>query len=197
MWNSATPTRRFPMLRPMPLAYPDPPLSQDGLRLRPWALDDIDDAVRCCNDSEVRRFLPPIPIPYTALDAEEFISGADDALQRDSMSLVTSDAATGALRGAVGMRLLDPGIAQFGYWVDPQARGRGVATTALRLVSRWALSRLDVARLQLFTDVDNEISMRVAERAGFVCEGVLRNWYDLRGERRDAVMYSLLSRDAA
>jgi RimJ/RimL family protein N-acetyltransferase len=185
------------MLRPMPLAYPDPALSQDGLRLRPWSLNDIDDTVRCCNDAEVRRFLPPIPIPYTPLDAEEFISGADDALERNSISMVACDASTGALRGAVGMRLLDPGIAQFGYWVDPQVRGQGVATMALRLLSRWALRRLDVSRLQLFTDVDNEISMRVAERAGFVREGVLRNWYDLRGERRDAVMYSLLSRDGS
>jgi RimJ/RimL family protein N-acetyltransferase len=185
------------MLRPMPLTYPDPPLCQDGLRLRPWSLDDVDDAVRCCNDAQVRRFLPPIPIPYTALDAEEFICGADDALSRDSMSMVACDHASDALRGAVGMRLLDPSIVQFGYWVDPQARGRGVATTALRLLSRWALRRLEVPRLQLFTDLDNEVSMRVAERAGFVREGVLRNWYDLRGERRDAVMYSLLARDAA
>jgi ribosomal-protein-alanine N-acetyltransferase len=185
------------MLRPMPLAYPDPALCQDGLLLRPWSLDDIEDAVRCCNDSEVRRFLPPIPIPYTPLDAEEYISGADDALQRDSLNLVACEAASGTLRGAVGVRLLDPGIAQFGYWVDPEARRRGVATTALRLLSRWALGRLDVARLQLFTDIDNEVSMRVAERAGFVREGMLRNWYDLRGERRDAVMFSLLPRDTA
>ena len=39
--------------------------------------------------------------------------------------------------------------------------------------------------------------MRVAERAGFIREGTLRNWYDLRGERRDAVMFSLLPGDLA
>ena len=176
----------------MPLTYPDPPLEQDGIRLRPWSLDDVDDAVRCCNDEQVRRFLPPIPIPYTPLDAEEFITGADEMLDRDSLTMVASDAAFGRLLGAVGMRLLDPAVAQFGYWVDPEARGRGVATTTLTLISRWALRELTPARLQLFTDVENEISMRVAERAGFAREGLLRNWYDLRGERRDAVMFSLL-----
>ncbi len=180
----------------MPLSYPDPPLAQDGLRLRPWSFDDLDDVVRCCNDEQVRRFLPPIPIPYTPLDAEEFITGADEALEHDSLTMVACDAESGALRGAVGMRMVDPGVAQFGYWVDPEARGRGVATTALRLVSRWVLRELEPARLQLFTDVENEISMRVAERAGFAREGTLRNWYDLRGERRDAVMFSLLPRDA-
>jgi RimJ/RimL family protein N-acetyltransferase len=179
----------------MPFSYPDPPLEQDGLRLRPWSLDDLDDVVRCCNDEQVRRFLPPIPIPYTPLDAEEFISGADEALERDSMTMVAGDAESGALRGAVGVRMVDPGVVQFGYWVDPDARGRGVATTTLHMVSRWALRELEPFRLQLFTDVDNEISMRVAERAGFVREGTLRNWYNLRGERRDAVMFSLLPRD--
>jgi RimJ/RimL family protein N-acetyltransferase len=181
----------------MPLSYPDPPLQQDGLRLRPWSFDDIDDVVRCCNDEQVRRFLPPIPIPYTPLDAEEFIAGADEALERDSMSMAVCDSGSDALRGAVGMRMVDAAVFQFGYWVDPEARGRGVATTALTLVSRWALHTLHPARLQLFTDVDNEVSMRVAERAGFTREGVLRNWYDLRGERRDAVMFSLLPEDGA
>jgi RimJ/RimL family protein N-acetyltransferase len=180
----------------MPLSYPHPPLVQDGLRLRPWSFDDLDDVVRCCNDEQVRRFLPPIPIPYTPLDAEEFIAVADEALEHDSLTMVACDAEAGALRGAVGMRMVDPGVAQFGYWVDPEERGRGVATTALRLISRWVLRELEPARLQLFTDVENEISMRVAERAGFVREGTLRNWYDLRGERRDAVMFSLLPRDA-
>ena len=67
-----------------------------------------------------------------------------------------------------------------------------ISTSALVLVSRWALATLPLIRLQLFVDVDNPASMRVAERAGFGSEGTLRNWYDLRGERRDAVMFSLL-----
>jgi RimJ/RimL family protein N-acetyltransferase len=180
----------------MPLAYPDPPLEQDGVRLRPWSLDDLDDVVRCCNDEQVRRFLPPIPIPYTQLDAEEFITGADEALERDSVTMAVCDAPSGELRGAVGMRMLEPEVAQFGYWVDPEARGQGIASSALTLVSRWVLRELAPARLQLFTDVENEASKRVAERAGFTREGLLRNWYDLRGERRDAVMFSLLPRDA-
>jgi ribosomal-protein-alanine N-acetyltransferase len=94
------------------------------------------------------------------------------------------------------MRMLEPEVAQFGSWVDPEARGRGIASTAVTLISRGVLRELAPARLQLFTDVENEASMRVAERAGFTREGLLRNWYDLRGERRDAVMFSLLLGDA-
>ena len=93
--------------------------------------------------------------------------------------------------------MLEPGVAQTGYWVAPESRGHGIAGAALQLLSRWALAHVDLARLQLFTDVDNPASMRVAERAGFTREGMLRNWYDLRGERRDAVTFSMLPGDMA
>jgi RimJ/RimL family protein N-acetyltransferase len=153
--------------------------------------------VRCCNDAEIRRWLPPIPIPYTEQDATDFIAtaGADDRDRLMFAIAARDDAAE--LVGSIGLRMLEPGVAQTGYWVAPEARGRGIASAALRLLSRWVLRNAELARLQLFTDVDNPSSMRVAERAGFTREGMLRNWYDLRGERRDAVMFSLLRRDLA
>ena len=79
--------------------------------------------------------------------------------------------------------------------VAPSARGRGLATAALRLVSRWALRDLGVARVQLTTHLDNAASQRAAERAGFQREGVLRSWEELRGRRVDLVMYSLVAAD--
>jgi len=176
----------------MPTAYPDPPLTDGVIALRPWSMQDVPDAVRCCNEEQIRRFIPPLPIPYTEDDAIAFIGAAQQRLDDGSVTLVIGDAADAALRGSIGLRAIAPGIAQTGYWVAPEARGRGVAVRALVLVSRWALETLPLIRLQLFTDVDNPASMRVAERAGFVREGTLRNWYDLRGERRDAVMFSLL-----
>jgi len=75
------------------------------------------------------------------------------------------------------------------------ARGRGIASRALRLVSAWALDELGVGRLQLHADVENVPSQRVAERAGYVREGVVRGWIEMRGERRDHLVYSLLPRD--
>ena len=177
------------------MRYPDPPLAQDGLVLRRWSLDDVDDAVRCCNEQEVRRFLPAIPIPYTALDATDFIEREPARLAAGSITLVAADADDGRLLGALGARQLEPGVVQIGYWTDAAERGRGIATVAVRLISRWALRSLGAGRVQLHTAVDNAASMRVAARAGFTEEGVLRNWYDLRGERRDAVMFSLLPSD--
>jgi RimJ/RimL family protein N-acetyltransferase len=179
------------------LMHPDPVLADDEVMLRPWSMDDVSAAVRSLNDPDVRRFLPPIPIPYTERDARDFIADARPALQRGQLRLVGAETATGRLMGAIGLRLLEPGIGQFGYWIAAPDRRRGVATRMLRLVSRWALAELPLDRVQLITDVENPASMRVAERAGFTREGVLRQWYDLRGQHRDAVMFSLLPGDLA
>jgi RimJ/RimL family protein N-acetyltransferase len=54
-----------------------------------------------------------------------------------------------------------------GYWLLPVGRGRGLATSAVRLLSNWAVRELGVTKVRLTTAPDNERSQRVAERSGF------------------------------
>jgi RimJ/RimL family protein N-acetyltransferase len=68
-------------------------------------------------------------------------------------------------------------------------------TVAVRLISRWAFKTLGIERLNLTTAPDNVASQRVAGRAGFTREGVLRAWEPTPHGRRDSVMYSLLPSD--
>jgi len=170
---------------------PDPPLADGHVALRPWTFDDVPDIVRCCNDELVARFIPVIPVPYTEEDARAWV---ERTVAHDELNLAITDAASGAVIGAVGVgrKADDQAIAEIGYWLAPEARGRGAATRALRLLSAWSLRELELARLQLTADVENDASQRVAARGGFHREGVLRAWMNRRGERRDAVMFSLL-----
>nr|BFE33169.1 hypothetical protein GCM10010200_054200 [Actinomadura rugatobispora] len=87
---------------------------------------------------------------------------------------------------------LDQERAAVGFWLASRARGRSVATRTLRLLSRWAFDQLAVARLELTCAPDNVASQRVADRCGFVREGVLRSHMRFQGERRDTVVFSLL-----
>jgi len=85
-----------------------------------------------------------------------------------------------------------------GYWLLEDGRGKGRATRAVRLFASWALPEMRLGRLQLHTDPDNVASQRVAERAGFTREGVLRAYNGRSdGTRADAVVYSLLPQDLA
>jgi RimJ/RimL family protein N-acetyltransferase len=84
---------------------------------------------------------------------------------------------------------------ELGYVVAPPARGRGVATEALRLLTEWAFADLEALRVELWIDVVNEASKRVAERCGYVREAVLRSVYFKQGKRRDFEIWSRLPTD--
>ena len=94
--------------------------------------------------------------------------------------------------GLVGLVDLDLGTRQgeIGYVVIGEARGRGVAGRALRLVTDWAFDDLELERVELRIDVDNEPSIRVAERAGYRRDGVLRSLQLKEGLRTDRAGYS-------
>ncbi|GGO29144.1 GNAT family N-acetyltransferase [Micromonospora parathelypteridis] len=90
--------------------------------------------------------------------------------------------------GQVGLRgvLLAEAPAQVSYWVVPAARGRGIATDALGTLTRWSFTRAGLHRPALEHSTANTASCRVATRAGFTVEGVLREsvrhidgWHDM------------------
>jgi RimJ/RimL family protein N-acetyltransferase len=164
---------------------------RDGeLELRPWREDDASAVYDACQDAEIQRWIPVIPRPYTMADALAFVRG--EAAPDITHSLAVTE--KGTLVGAIGMRVSDQSrTGHIGYWCAPQARGHGVTTRALRLVSRFGLEELGLERLELITDPDNRASQRVAEKVGFRQEGVLRSHLPHPdGRRRDSVMFSLL-----
>jgi RimJ/RimL family protein N-acetyltransferase len=85
--------------------------------------------------------------------------------------------------------------AEIGMWLAPAARGRGLASEALRLVGAWLLGPGGLQRLQILTEPDNEPMLRAARAAGFVREGVLRGYLRERGARVDVAILSLLPGD--
>jgi ribosomal-protein-alanine N-acetyltransferase len=177
-----------------PIVLPDP-LPNDGVvTLRPWAETDLAEVVVCFADEEIARWLPPIPQPYTEADARDWFATLVPRLVAGAgAAFAIVDAATGELLGGIGMRAEGDSRFEVGYWVRRERRGRGIAPRALRLISAWAVGGLGAARVQLHADVENVPSQRVAEKAGFSREGVLRSWLEHRGERRDHVLYSLLA----
>jgi RimJ/RimL family protein N-acetyltransferase len=170
---------------------------RDGVvTLRAWREDDAAAIVECMNgDKEIARWLDRVPQPYTLEDALAYIDGTI----ADEQGHAVTDAATGRLLGSIGLGRESDGVCEIGYWIRADARGGGVMTRALVLLSRAALARDEVERVQLRADVENVSSRRVAEKAGFRLEGVLRSahWNARLGRRQDWALYSLLSSDLA
>jgi len=184
----------------MPLTAPDPLLAADGIVLRLPEANDAEWITKACNDPDIARFIPGMPSPYTEADAEWFLGRAKSGWASGTHApFVIADAAHNEPLGVVTLTVAehDTAIGIVGYWIRPEARGRGAAKIAVRLVTRWAFRDLTMQRLQLTTSPDNVASQRVAEHAGFSREGVLRNWVATANGRRDSVMFSLLPVDLA
>ena len=169
-------------------------LEGEGLRLRRFTDDDLEDVVVALSDPESARFLP-VPSPYTDADAREFLDGAQRRWV-EGQSAVLAVELEGRLAGLLVTMpsVLDAGLAELGWWTSPWARGQGVVARAVRVALPW-LRTLGLQRLEAGVDVDNTASQRAAERAGFVREGV--RTAGLRpsprdGLRHDGVLYALV-----
>jgi RimJ/RimL family protein N-acetyltransferase len=166
---------------------PDAPLTDGVVTLRPWRPEEADWYAAQTADPEIQRFTAEQPdlAPATVRAAiEEMLA------TRAHAGLVITDAVTGALLGNAGLAPGDdPGVGQLAYWVAATARGRGVATRAVRLLVDWAW-RCGMHRVRLWAHVENVGSQRVAERAGLHRDR-LESGRRVKDESWDVVWYDL------
>lgn len=176
------------------LRYPDPPLADDGVGLRPYRRTDLPALVEGLDDPEIPRFTS-VPAGYGEREGRAFL----DLIEPERLTGRSLTLAIGPdLRGAVGLTRVDWAhrSAEVGYWVAAAWRGQGLATRAVCLLSAWALDQAGLERLELFASPENGASQRVAERAGYTREGLLRSVRMRHGRREDLVLFSRLASDA-
>jgi RimJ/RimL family protein N-acetyltransferase len=179
-----------------PISLPDPPLRDGDLSLRPWRPDDVSALVAACQDPEIPRWTL-VPSPYSEDDARLWLA-AQSAARRGGrrVELAIVDEQDRLLGSIAIARSADARSGEVGYWVAAEARGHGVATRAVRLLSAWAFSDLGLERIELLTEPGNVASQRVAEAAGFTRERLLVGHREQKGTLRDFYLYAL-SRDSA
>lgn len=177
------------------MTTPQPTLHGTKVLLRAWAQNDAEFVYAACQDAQIQRWVP-IPSPYGYPDALHYLTTLVPAAWHDGgavFAVVSAD--TGQLAGSIGAHSVTDGVAHVGYWTAAEARGRGLTTEALRVLARWFLTEREAARVELVVEPANVASARVAEGAGFVFEGVLRQRMSLRNRRIDVAMYSALLSD--
>ncbi len=139
-----------------------------------------------------------MPYPYGDTDARAYLLHRYDALETGTAAPFALVAAhDGRLLGSIGVVRFDwrDARGEVGYWLAREARGHGHATRAVRLLCRWSFQALGLERITLLASTANAASQRVAERAGFRREAVLRSYMDSRQGRQDMVAFGLLAAD--
>lgn len=180
------------------LSYPDPPLSDGTIVLRRWEEGDIGCVEEASSDPRIPKGTT-VPATFTRAEGLAWIKRqwgrADNG---EGLSLAIAESGSGEALGLVVLLFRrQPGTTEIGYWLIPRARGRRLASRAVALVTRWALTDAALERVEALVEPDNIASQRVLETAGFHREGHLRSYLVFGGGRVDALIYSLLPSDLA
>ncbi|QDY99894.1 GNAT family N-acetyltransferase [Nitratireductor mangrovi] len=140
------------------------------LTLRPPALPDAEDIALWLNNWNVARMLGPVPFPYWAADAEDWIAGLADrphglvyTIHRERLIGVVS------LEG-------DAGEPRLGYWLGEAWHGHGFMTEAAGALIAHAFATRGIHAISSSVFADNPASMRVQEKLGFVVSGARQTW---------------------
>jgi RimJ/RimL family protein N-acetyltransferase len=174
---------------------PDPPLASERIALRQLRLGDAAAISVACQDPDIPRFTM-MPEGVTEAQARVWVERSLEWWPRGVARFAITIPPSDEFVGQIGMQLDRASRrAETFYWLDPTARGQGHAAEALQLVTGWVFGAFDVVRVQLVTHLDNAASQRVAERCGFVREGVLRAWEPVKDDQPDVVMWSRLASD--
>ena len=181
------------------IVLPGEPLTDGPTALRPWRDTDVSDLVAACQDPEISRWTA-VPRPYRETDARAYLLYRYDAIHAGTAApFAIVAAAGGGLLGSVALNEIEPGQAraQVGYWLAREARGAGHATRAVRTICAWGFEALGLERIELLASTRNAASQRVAERAGFTREALLRSYMRGSQGREDMVAFGLLRDESA
>ena len=161
--------------------------------LRPFRENDFYAALELEKDAAAARWVPALP----AADGVGVVAFYEECRQEGGLlHLVIADRESDAYLGEAMVALGEHQVAEVGCCLVPAARGRGIATDMLRMLTDWSFAVLGLGRVQVFVAPENLPALRLAESAGFQREGVLRSYSEVDSERLDAVVLSRLPGDA-
>jgi RimJ/RimL family protein N-acetyltransferase len=170
-----------------------PVLDGDGFRLRPVREDDAARIQEGTAEQEATRWLGHKPAPYTLDDALTYVERRKElAASGQCVTWAIADPDDDRILGTVLWFNWTPGVeCELGWWLHPEARGRGLATRAVRLATTHVFETLGVRRVTAFAAMQNTASRRVAEANGFRLYGVERYGAQVRDDWVDMALYDL------
>ena len=172
-----------------------PVINGEKLILRPITDADTDDIVRWRNDPEVWKYF---------LFREPFTPEMHRAWLRDKVETgkviqyIIVEHESGKSVGSVYFRDIDEKneSAEYGIFIgEAFARGRGLGTETAKLFTAFGLDVLRLHRISLKVLGGNDIARRSYEKAGFVTEGIFRDYVKLDGVFTDVVFMARLAQE--
>ena len=174
-------------LRPAELTGP-------GVALRPFTESDVERIIEACSDLRTRHWLISMPHPYSRADALSYLEATRElAVRGTGVVWCVADPDDGCCLGSIGLEGLGTYAprGEIGYWAHPDARGRGLITSAVKVVSTHARAVGLASSLMIRCAAENTASRHAAAAAGYREVGVLPAAEPLGdGSLADLVLYA-------
>jgi ribosomal-protein-serine acetyltransferase len=149
------------------------------------------------NKKRISNYLPKTTLANS--DLESTIIYIDQKMQqaeaKENFCFVIENIENHELVGAVFLKSFDWSVpkCELGYFVDYKSEGKGIISKALKQIINYCFSVLRLNKLFLRTAIDNTGSKKVAEKNGFIKEGILRkDFMTENGELIDVIYYGLV-----
>ncbi|HZN74581.1 MAG TPA: GNAT family N-acetyltransferase [Micromonosporaceae bacterium] len=177
--------RRFPALT----------VATPRLHIRPLVADDAPAVTDVFADRQTQRWLPVSRNFEAAAWCTELAVERRDSGEGDHYGVVRRE--DDRLVGCLWTKRTDWGarVTEVTYAMAPAARGFGIAAEATDAVAIALLLEHGFQRVELRVAPGNLASRRVAEKAGFTYEGLLRNAGYVHSGRVDLEVWSLVTAD--
>lgn len=178
--------------------FPSLTVATPRLHVRPLVKTDAAEVTEIFSDRLTRRWLP-FPFELGTIDGEAWcgeMAQERRALgQGDHYGIVRRE--DDQLIGCLWTKRTDwpARLTEVSFAVSVEARGFGVAAEAIDALAIELIMNHDFHRIELRVSPGNTASRRVAEKAGFVYEGLMRNAGYVYSGRTDLEMWSLVAAD--
>jgi len=163
------------------------PLSKD---------DDMKNYSEWLNDQETTLFMCSGKFPTAIEGLREYVANMNNSKEGLLLGVFLKNSSVHL--GNIALSRIDwkNRSAEIGLFIgDKQARGKGYASQALKLVVEHAFMKLNLRRLVADIVEDNEPSKRIFEKIGFKLEGTYREHFYLNGKYYDCHFYGLLKKE--
>lgn len=163
-------------------------------KIRKWKLSDAAALAAVISNKKILDNLRDgLPYPYTEKDGEDYISEMLSANEDETFAFaITVDNKVIGSIGVFRQENIHRQTAELGYYISEEYWGKGIMTEAVKQICEHVFGNSDIIRIYAEPFVHNTASCRVLEKAGFQCEGTLRNNAVKNGVVIDMKMYSIL-----
>ncbi len=168
-------------------------ISFEGIILRPWSITDARDLAVSANSKKIAdNVRDGLPFPYSHKDAIDWLNIILPENFPPRFFAITIDSRLAGSIAIVSKSGIYRKNFEIGFFVSEELWGKGIATRAIKAITKYAFGKFDIIRIYAEVFSDNIASRKALERAGYILEATIRKNIIKNEIIKDSCIYSIL-----